>query len=94
MICPVCNSQFDVTGLDEAGREVQRQEWIAENAQEWLEIGRELKNKRQILGITAKKVANAIGISSSTLKKFEEGRPVRAGKIVENAYRMFLELAG
>ncbi|OPY60519.1 MAG: hypothetical protein A4E56_02647 [Pelotomaculum sp. PtaU1.Bin065] len=94
MICPICNGEFDAIGLDEGAREAARREWIAECSQEWLEIGRELKNKRQILGIAAKKVANAIGISSSTLKKFEDGRPVRAGRIVENAYRMYLELAG
>ncbi|OPX86077.1 MAG: helix-turn-helix protein [Pelotomaculum sp. PtaB.Bin104] len=91
-ICPTCKTKIEHI-FDEM-REIQRQEWIADCSQGWLEIGRELKNKRQMLGITVRRVADAVGVSPATIRKFEEGKPVRSGRIIESAFRMFLELAG
>lgn len=92
IVCPYCKNKIERVGDDE--HEVARQEWITENSHAWYEIGKELKNKRQMLGITVRRVANAVGVSPATIRKFEEGRPVRAGRIIECAFRMFLELAG
>ncbi|MBD8004556.1 helix-turn-helix domain-containing protein [Bacillus norwichensis] len=66
--------------------------WIQEHQKSWLEIGQELKSERETLGITKAGMSRKIGCAPSTLTKFEEGKPVQAAKIIENAYKMALEL--
>jgi ribosome-binding protein aMBF1 (putative translation factor) len=76
-------------GYNRAKREM----WIAQQTDKWTGIGRVYQEKRDQLGISRRKAAEALGISPSRLGKFENGDPVRDAKLIENAYRMFLDLS-
>lgn len=72
---------------------VSREEYVAVmQAGEWAEIGGELKEEREALGVTIAEASRNIGVSPSTLSRFEKGNPVKAARIIENGYRMYLRL--
>ncbi|WP_166238484.1 helix-turn-helix domain-containing protein [Paenibacillus turpanensis] len=70
---------------------LERERWIEEQHEKWFDIGSELMNHRLSLGVTATQVAEKMGISLSRLRNFEQGLPVKEAKLIENAYRLYLE---
>ncbi|WP_289354806.1 helix-turn-helix transcriptional regulator [Paenibacillus sp. S-12] len=72
---------------------VSREEYVAvKQAGEWAEVGGELKEEREALGVTIAEASRNIGVSPSTLSRFEKGNPVRSARVIENGYRMYLRL--
>ncbi|RAV19507.1 helix-turn-helix domain-containing protein [Paenibacillus contaminans] len=76
----------------EAGERLSRDEFITANELDWAEIGRQLQEDRITYQITLSDAAKRIGIAASTLRRFENGEPVRSARIIESAYEMMLEV--
>ncbi|WP_025717895.1 helix-turn-helix domain-containing protein [Paenibacillus sp. 1-18] len=69
-----------------------REQYVAKKAGEWAEKGARFKERRETHRLTLTKVAEALGISPSTLRRFELGHPVQAANIIEKAYEMYFDL--
>ncbi|MGR6760886.1 helix-turn-helix domain-containing protein [Paenibacillus sp. T2-29] len=69
-----------------------REQYVAKKAGEWAEKGARFKERRETHRLTLTKVAEALGISPSTLRRFELGQPVRSSNIIEKAYDMYFDL--
>ncbi|WP_223068097.1 helix-turn-helix domain-containing protein [Paenibacillus caui] len=69
---------------------VPREEYTKAKAPEWASVGAAYREARKGLNLTIQKVATEIGVSSSTLARFEKGVPVRASRLIENAYGLYL----
>lgn len=69
-----------------------REDYIAEMSEEWSEVGSTLMHEREARGFSIAEVARNVGVSPSTLRRFEKGNPVQAARIIEQGYRMYLEL--
>lgn len=69
-----------------------REGYVQAKSLEWALVGSSFKDARENLGLSAAYVAGGIGISESTLRRFENGTPVLAAKVIEKAYVMFLHL--
>lgn len=69
-----------------------REQYVAKKAGEWAEKGARFKERRQADGLTLEEVSCKLGISTSTLRRFEMGQPVRSSNIIEKAYEMCFAL--
>ncbi|MCH1641800.1 helix-turn-helix domain-containing protein [Paenibacillus timonensis] len=69
-----------------------REKYVERKCEEWAAIGGSFKTVREAYGLSALKVAIGVGVSESTLRRFEKGMPVLAAKTLEQAYKMFLQL--
>ncbi|WP_110930586.1 helix-turn-helix domain-containing protein [Paenibacillus bouchesdurhonensis] len=69
-----------------------REGYVQAKSLEWALVGSSFKDARESLGLSAAFVASGIGISESTLRRFENGTPVMAARVIEKAYEMFLYL--
>ncbi|MNL01664.1 hypothetical protein D3C87_1221400 [compost metagenome] len=69
-----------------------RDKYVAMKAGEWAQKGGELRDVRLCNGLTISEVAAGIGVSPSTLGRFEKGYPVRSAAVIEKAYILFLQL--
>lgn len=63
-----------------------RDKYIKEHKQEWLDAGAYYKTWREEHYLSKAEVARRIGISSSTLTKYENGEPVMRANMIETAY--------
>ena len=61
-------------------------------SESWKSAGSMMKAMREHHNITLSEASIKIGVSSSTLSKFEKGQGVRAAKIIENGYKMMCEI--
>ncbi|WDM23825.1 helix-turn-helix domain-containing protein [Paenibacillus polymyxa] len=66
--------------------------FIEDSQDEWKEIGREYKQRRQLLQISLRKLSGMLGCSESKLRKWENGQPVQAADMLQHSYDMALEL--
>lgn len=80
MIQPTPDEDFDDSGDYET--------WAAQERQE---SGEELRSLRISKGLTQEVIGRAIGVSASKVCNFEKGREVVHGKLMEKAYRMYLD---
>lgn len=69
-----------------------REQYIQENTQVWVERGTAFKERRTRIGLSRSRVAESIGTSESTLRRFELGYPVTRSELVARAYEIYLEL--
>lgn len=69
-----------------------REQYIQENTQVWVERGTAFKERRTRMGLSRSRVAESIGTSESTLRRFELGYPVTRSELVARAYEIYLEL--
>ncbi|MCK6076274.1 helix-turn-helix domain-containing protein [Paenibacillus silvae] len=69
-----------------------REQYVAKKAGEWAEMGLLFKEARESSGLTLADVAPALGVSPSTLRRFELGHPVKSAKIIQKAYEMYFNL--
>lgn len=70
----------------------QRQLYVEENKEFWIEEGQEMKSKREELGISKNEMARMIGCSSSKLTRYENGEPINSPKMMKHGYRNVLKL--
>lgn len=68
-----------------------REEYVKYSAKRWRKTGEEFEKQRIALGITIDKAAQAIGLSASTLRRFEKGAPIMRANVVKCAYTLFLD---
>ncbi|WP_028560905.1 helix-turn-helix domain-containing protein [Paenibacillus pinihumi] len=65
--------------------------WVVKKEnKEWAKVGSEIRNMRSAKQMTISEVAHSIGVSASTLSKFERGRPVQSARLIENAAKLVL----
>lgn len=69
-----------------------REQYIKKNTKAWMKRGAAFKERRTRMCIPRSIVAGSIGISESTLRRFELGYPVTRSELVARGYEMFLEL--
>ncbi|WP_257349073.1 helix-turn-helix domain-containing protein [Pseudalkalibacillus decolorationis] len=65
--------------------------FIIENQKEWYQRGLPFKEAREEKGLPMSFVANELGISPGRLKRFENGDPVSDSRLIEKAYKMWLD---
>ncbi|NJJ38404.1 helix-turn-helix domain-containing protein [Paenibacillus apii] len=68
-----------------------REQYVAKMADEWREEGAIAKEYRILFGMTIAEVANGIGVSASTIGRYERGLPVQSARLLGSAYFLFLE---
>ncbi|EFU43932.1 hypothetical protein PVOR_01965 [Paenibacillus vortex V453] len=73
-------------------KEELREKFIAENEEEWAEVGNDLRAARIERGISLASAARQIGFSTSTLSRFEKGQPVRNANVIERSYGMMMTI--
>ena len=59
--------------------------------QERMDFGGSLRETRICLGVTAKRMAEALGISPKRLRRLETGRRVREPKLLRSACELYLD---
>lgn len=64
---------------------------IAEHTEEWKKTGANFKHKRQALNVYLRTLRGMIGISEKTIRRFENGLPVKNRKIIEASYSTALD---
>ncbi|GIP54744.1 helix-turn-helix domain-containing protein [Paenibacillus vini] len=69
-----------------------RDQFVESKGGIWAAIGGTCKKAREFYGISAGVVAKGIGVSVSTLRRFENGKPIRSAQVIEKAYAMFIML--
>lgn len=69
-----------------------REQYIQENTKAWSKRGAAFKERRTRIGLSRSRVAESIGTSESTLRRFELGYPITRSELIERAYEIFLEL--
>jgi hypothetical protein len=74
-----------------AKREAEREAFILENQKDWKERGAVYKAMREKKGLPISFVSMMLNISSGRLKRFEEGEGVTDSKLLETAYKLWLE---
>lgn len=67
-----------------------REEYVEYSAKRWRKTGAEFEQQRVALGISVDKAAQEIGLSASTLRRFEKGAPVMRANVVKCAYTLLL----
>ncbi|WP_181592647.1 helix-turn-helix domain-containing protein [Paenibacillus sp. YN15] len=79
--------------LDEHGVEptLTREEYVEKMSEEWADVGAVLKDRREKAHLTAEQTAYRVGVSRSTLRRFEKGEPVKSAKVLEAAYCNYLD---
>lgn len=80
--------------LDEHGVEptLTREEYVEKMSGEWADVGTQLRERREKAYLSAEQVAYKVGVSRSTLRRFEKGDPVQSAKILHSAYSNYLDL--
>ncbi|MEK4115606.1 helix-turn-helix transcriptional regulator [Paenibacillus sp. FSL W8-0919] len=68
----------------------QREKFIQASEAEWAVIACHLREDRLNCGISLADAATMTGFSSSTLRKFEKGSPVRNARVIGRSYEMML----
>jgi transcriptional regulator with XRE-family HTH domain len=71
--------------------EIRREGFIKINQKLWERIGTKYKSWREGKQFTKAKVSRELGIASSTLSKFENGKPCRCAKAIEKAYDLLIQ---
>src|SRR5690606_36572940 len=66
--------------------------FIKENQNEWIEIGNELCDQRIELGITLAEMSRLLGTSTTRIRNFEKGMPVMMANGLKASYKLALEL--
>jgi transcriptional regulator with XRE-family HTH domain len=67
-----------------------REQYVAKMAGEWSEEGAIAKEYRLLFGMTIAEVASGIGVSPSTVGRYERGLPVQSARLLGSAYLLFL----
>ncbi|MFK4166646.1 helix-turn-helix domain-containing protein [Paenibacillus lautus] len=73
-------------------KEELRERFIAENEEEWAEVGNDLRAARIERGISLAGASRMVGFSPSTLARFEKGTPVRNAHVIERSYEMLFRI--
>lgn len=68
----------------------ERTEFISANQGAWLLTGCRYKEQRQKMNLSVREVAKHIGVSETTLRSFEIGKPITRAKMIEHAYKNLL----
>ena len=64
---------------------------IAKYTEEWKKTGANFKHKRQALNVYLRTLRGMIGVSEKTIRRFENGLPVKNRKIIETSYSTALD---
>ena len=70
----------------------QRKQYIEEHSNDWIKIGESFKQARELGLITVDSISKAIGVSVTTIRKFECGAPINNSKMIQKSYLMYLEM--
>jgi DNA-binding XRE family transcriptional regulator len=73
-------------------RDKMRKEFIKNNQKEWKNLGRVFKKKREKLGLTKTETAINVGTNRTTLRNFEEGKPIHNARLIQKSYENYLTL--
>lgn len=68
-----------------------RARYVQVNHDDWKEIGQDLKQQREELGLGITKLAEMLGTSASRIRNFEQGLPVQMSKHLEQCYKLALD---
>ncbi len=71
-------------------KQTEKAEFIARNHSIWVEKGQRLQQCRVEMGFSATFVAEKMGVSRSTLRRFEQGQPVKRADMLERSYTLLL----
>ncbi|WP_339274492.1 helix-turn-helix transcriptional regulator [Paenibacillus sp. FSL W8-0426] len=71
---------------------ITREQYIKKNTKAWRKRGAAFRQRREQMRLTISKVAIGIGVSPSTIHRFERGYPISRSILIEKAYDMFLQL--
>lgn len=66
--------------------------YIKKMKPQWEHEGLDLRYKREMIGISQRKIGYQIGASPSLISRFELGRPVSRRKLLKRAYQTAIEL--
>ena len=72
--------------------EERKERFIAKHQEEWKAMGSHYRSLRVACGLSQEQVADAIGVSTSKVSNFENGRSITHAKLVAKAYEMFLAI--
>ncbi|WP_342437828.1 helix-turn-helix domain-containing protein [Paenibacillus sp. FSL L8-0436] len=68
-----------------------REQYVAKmSAGEWAEDGAIAREYRILFGFTIAEVASGIGVSPSTVGRYERGLPIQSARLLGSAYFLFL----
>lgn len=67
-------------------------EYVKRMKSTWIRQGQDLRNKRELLGISQQEVGNRIGASPSLISKLELGNSVSRRELLIKSYQTALEL--
>lgn len=73
-------------------RERRKEVYVVNHQDEWELIGQEMKDRRIALYIRVADVAKNLGVSESTIRRFEKGCPVNNSRLLLNGIRLYLNL--
>lgn len=76
--------------IEKQAKRKQKEDSLARYSEEWSVKGERLRVLRRQHGLLASFIAEDIGISMSTLRKFERGIYIQRVKIIERAYERIL----
>ncbi|MHA7964956.1 helix-turn-helix domain-containing protein [Paenibacillus sp. CAU 1782] len=63
------------------------EEWVVAKEVDWIEVGTKYREERERRFLSLAEVAGTIGVSPSTLRRFESGQPVQRANMIERGYR-------
>lgn len=66
-------------------------EYVEENTPLWRKEGVEMRNKREEQGISQRYLGELVGVSSQTIARMEQGKPVRSRKLLVTACRTIMD---
>ncbi len=73
--------------------QVTREEFVSKMSEgPWASKGAGFRTLRLAEGISVRGIANSLGVSDSTIRRFESGKPVMAARLLANAYTLALNL--
>ena len=70
--------------------ELSRQRWTASQRPAWIAEGLRFMRRRMAIGLGRSRVASDMGFGVDTIRKFEEGEPMRRARIVRNIYTIYI----
>lgn len=67
-------------------------EYVEENTPLWQQEGAEMRNKREEQRLSQKYLGELVGVSSQTIARMEQGKPVRSRKMLITACKTIMNL--